>query len=73
MIDKCPSNQDEGLRALGERAKELRCLYRVISALARREEPPPSVFHAVLSVIPAASQYPEEATARIEYFGRSYA
>jgi hypothetical protein len=45
----------------------------VSSALARREEPPPAVFHAVLSAIPPAWQYCEEATARIEYFGRSYA
>jgi hypothetical protein len=73
MADKCPSNQDEELRALRERAKELQCLYKASSALARREDPPPVVFHSVLSAIPPAWQYPEETSARIEYFGRSYA
>ena len=58
---------------LRERAKELRCLYMVGSALARREEPPPVVFHSILSAIPPAWQFPEVTTARIEYFGRSYA
>lgn len=73
MTDTCPPNQDGQLWALQERAKELRCLYRVISALARREDTPPLVFHSVLSAIPPAWQYPDETTARIEYFGRSYA
>jgi hypothetical protein len=73
MTVNCSSNQDEELRALRERAKELRCLYQVSSALSQRDEPPPAVFQSVLSAIPAAWQYPEETTARIEYFGRSYA
>ena len=67
------SDPAEELWALRERAKELRCLYKVSSALARREEPPPVVFHSILSAIPPAWQFPEETTARIEYFGRSYA
>jgi hypothetical protein len=61
------------LAALRERAKELRCLYEVISALSRRDEPPQEVFRRVLDAIPPAWQYPEAATARIEYFGRSHA
>lgn len=58
---------------LRERAKELRCIYTVISALSRREEPPQVVFHWVLNALPAAWQYPEDATSRIEYFGRTHA
>src|SRR3974390_159313 len=59
--------------ALRERAKERECMYAVSSALSRREEPPPVVFNAILSAIPPAWQFPEDTTARIEYFGRSYA
>jgi hypothetical protein len=61
------------LWALRERAKELRCIYRVAAALSRREEPPQEVFRWVLDAIPPAWQYPEDTTARIEYFGRTHA
>jgi hypothetical protein len=72
-VDTNPtSKQVDELWALRERAKELRCLYSVISALSRREESPPVVFNWVLSAIPPAWQYPQDTTARIEYFGRSY-
>jgi len=59
--------------ALRERAKELKCIYEVSAALSRREEAPPVAFNAILSAIPPAWQFPEDTTARIEYFGRSYA
>jgi len=65
--------QPEELWALRERAKELKCLYSVAAALSRREEPPPAVFRRVLEAIPAGWQYPEDTTARIEYFGRTHA
>lgn len=68
-----PREPDEELWALRERAKELRCIYNVASALSRREEPPQTVFRWVLDAIPPAWQYPEETTARIEYFGRTHA
>jgi Nucleotidyltransferase domain len=64
---------DEELWSLRERAKELRCIYNVASALSRREEAPPTVFRWVLDAIPPAWQYPEDTTARIEYFGRTHA
>lgn len=64
---------DDELKSLRERAKELTCIYQVVSALARREEPPQEVFRHVLEAIPPAWQYPEVATARIEYFGRTHA
>lgn len=73
MSTPIPSGQAGELWSLRERAKELRCLYTVISALSRREEPPPVVFNWILEAIPPAWQYPEAATARIEYFGRTHA
>ena len=48
VMDAVPSNEAEDLWALRERAKELRCLYSVISALSRREESPNVVFNWIL-------------------------
>lgn len=73
MDDVVRSNQAEELWSLRERAKELRCLYTVISALSRRDESPPTVFNWILQAIPPAWQFPADATARIEYFGRTHA
>jgi hypothetical protein len=72
MKDEENSQPDE-LWALRERAKELRCIYNVASALSRREEPPQVVFGWVLDAIPPAWQYPQDTTARIEYLGRTHA
>src|ERR1700745_33840 len=68
-----PRKSDQELWALRERAKELRCIYTVTSALSRREEPPQTVFRGVLDALPPAWQYSEDTTARIEYFGRTHA
>ena len=67
------NNQPDELWFFRERAKELRCIYTVISVLSRREEPPQVVFKWILEAIPPAWQYPDDATARIEYFGRTHA
>jgi hypothetical protein len=64
---------DQELWALKERAKELRCIYNVSSALSHRDEPPQVVFQWVLEAIPPAWQFPEDTTARIEYLGRTHA
>ena len=72
MTDKANDPGNE-LWALRERAKELRCIYRVSAALSRRDEPPQVVFRWVLEAIPPAWQYPAETTARIEYLGRTHA
>jgi hypothetical protein len=71
MAAPLPNHPD--LWALRERAKELRCLYAVSSALMRRDEPPTAVFNRILEAIPPAWQFPEDTTARIEYFGRTHA
>jgi hypothetical protein len=67
------SREDQELWALRERAKELQCIYSVASALSRREEAPQTIFQLVLRALPPAWQFPEETTARIEYFGRTHA
>jgi hypothetical protein len=62
----------EEIHALEERAKELRCLYRVGRAIAERQDPPHAVFERVLEAIPDGWQRPASTSARIEYLGRSY-
>lgn len=63
----------EEVHGLRERAKELRCLYRVGSATGQRDETPATVFAAVLEAIPDGWQRPSSTRARIRYLGRSYA
>lgn len=58
--------------ALKERAKELRCLYEVTAALARRADPVHDAFRRVLAALPPAMQFAPDATARIEYLGRAH-
>jgi predicted nucleotidyltransferase len=62
----------EEIRALEERAKELRCSYEVGRAVAQRQDPPHTVFERVLEAIPAGWQRSAGTSARIEYLGRSY-
>lgn len=60
------------IHALQERAKELRCLYAIDSAVSDRGQTPATVFLRVLQEIPAGWQYPDSTAARIEYLSRSY-
>lgn len=60
------------VRALRERAKELRCLYAVDAAITERWRTPGEVFHRVLGAIPTGWQRPGQTGARIEYLGRRY-
>lgn len=66
-------SEGDDVAALRERAKELRCIYDVGAALARREDPPQGAFAGVLAAIPSGWQYPDDTTCRIEYFGRTHA
>ena len=61
------------LWSLRERAKELRCLYEVNAALAERSLPLPETFARVLAALARAWQFPDDTTARVQYFGRTYA
>ena len=67
-----PTVERLGAWALGERTKELKCVYDVTSALSRMDAPQ-AVFDRIVRVIPRAWQYPEDAAARIEFFGRTHA
>lgn len=62
----------EDIHALRERAKELRCLYRIHEIVSQRGQAPPRTFLSVLEAIPEGWQRPESTGARIEYLGRSY-
>jgi hypothetical protein len=66
-------SDSDDVAALRERAKELRCLYDVGAALARREDPPQVAFAGVLAAIPSGWQHSDDTTCRIEYFGRTHA
>lgn len=60
------------VRALKERAKELRCLYAVDSVLADRQQTPPRVFERALEALPQGWQRPAATGAAIEYLGHQY-
>jgi hypothetical protein len=60
------------IRALQERAKELRCLYAVDAVVSDRGQTPGGAFSRVLREIPAGWQNPETTGACIEYLGRRY-
>jgi hypothetical protein len=60
------------IRALHERAKELRCLYAVDAIVSDRGQTPGKAFLGVLQEIPAGWQDPASTGARIVYLGRSY-
>lgn len=60
------------IHALRERAKELRCLYRIHEIVSRRNQSPAQTFLEILEAIPEGWQRPETTGGRIEYLGRSY-
>lgn len=60
------------IRALNERAKELRCIYAIEKVISDRGQTPSRVFVQVLKAIPAGWQHPDSTGAQIVYLGRSY-
>jgi len=60
------------IRALRERAKELRCLYAVDAVVTDRGQVPARAFLRVLREMPAGWQHPETTGACIDYLGRHY-
>jgi predicted nucleotidyltransferase len=64
---------DELLRALQERAKELRCLYRIEEILRDADATLPAVFRGVIQAIPPGWQYPEKCRAVLKYADTTYA
>jgi predicted nucleotidyltransferase len=63
---------DDLLDSLQERAKELRCLYRVVEALGKVDAPPDEVFARVLKAIPDGWQYPVVCRPLLRLEGRTY-
>jgi predicted nucleotidyltransferase len=64
--------RDIQLTKLNERAKELKCIYRVCEALKDENAELIIVFSAVLEAIPPGYQYPTVCEARIILEGKSY-
>jgi hypothetical protein len=63
---------DELLGPLQERARELRCLYRVIDILGRGDAPVDEVFTRVLRAIPEGWQYPGICRPRLRLGEQTY-
>ncbi|MDP0947603.1 hypothetical protein, partial [Klebsiella pneumoniae] len=60
------------LYALGERAKELNCLYHVEEVLAQQDVTFDEIFDGVLAAISPGLQFPDISRARIHFGGKSY-
>ncbi len=60
------------LYALGERKKELNCLYHVEEVLARQDASLDEIFEGTIAAIPPGWQYPEICRVRIRYAGRAW-
>ncbi|MCA8978234.1 MAG: nucleotidyltransferase domain-containing protein [Planctomycetes bacterium] len=72
MTDEADPGAMKDVLALRERAKELRCLYAIDTAISDRGQAPSRAFLRVLQEIPAGWQRPDSAGARIVYLGRNY-
>ena len=57
-------------RDLGERVKELRCLYAISSLLHREDLPPGDILREVAEILPAGMQVPGSCGARIRMGGQ---
>lgn len=56
----------------GERAKDLRCLYQVLTILGRTGADTDLLFSELIDAIPAGWQYPDAASARLTIGGKEY-
>ena len=68
-----PTIAAAALHDLNERAKELRCLYRVNELLNRTELPLAQILRGIVDVLPPAWQFPEQCQARIAFEDRTFA
>ncbi|MBR9977044.1 MAG: pyruvate, phosphate dikinase, partial [Bacteroidetes bacterium] len=60
------------LYALGERAKELNCLYHVEEVLSQKEAPYEGIFAGIIKAIPPGWQYPDICRVRIRFGKRNF-
>ena len=58
--------------ALRERVKELACLYHIARLAGKPETPIEEILQGIAELLPPAWQYPEVASGRIVFDGRSY-
>jgi PAS domain S-box-containing protein len=76
-IDRLLQEMEEDLRAtarsLGERVKELRCLYAISSLLNREDLPLEKILQGVAGILPSGMQVPEGCGARIRMGGGEWA
>jgi len=63
----------EHARDLGERVKELRCLYGISKLVEKSEAPPAEVIGGILELIPPAWQFPAITSARAIIMGETHA
>jgi PAS domain S-box-containing protein len=59
-------------RNLGERVKELRCLYAISRLLTREDLPPETLLQGVTEILPSGMQVPERCGARIRMGEREW-
>jgi PAS domain S-box-containing protein len=71
MIDNMPTVPDTS-HALGERVKELNCLYGISKLLETQDVSLAWILSRAVELIPAALQYPEKACACIKLDGEEY-
>jgi PAS domain S-box-containing protein len=57
---------------LGERVKELNCLYRASKLIEQRDRSPEEVLNELVHIIPQACRYPDKTCARITFRGREF-
>jgi len=64
--------RDIQVAKLTERAKELRCIYRIIEILRDEDRPLMDVFHDVIEALPPGYQHPTICEAMILFEGKQY-
>lgn len=57
---------------LGERLKELRCLYHLSELLEHKDLDTKTILQKTCNILPPAWKYPKDACARIQYKGETY-
>ena len=72
MVIRDATQLDAMLRELQERAKELKCLYRVDEILKADGRPLPELLREIANILPEAWQYPEICSAQVFFQDMSY-
>lgn len=60
------------VRELGERTKEMQCLYGIAALLRDSRQPLPTIVQGIVELLPRAFQYPETASVRVVVLGQEY-